>query len=641
MPDIFGQRKQKLIDDQSASLDTTFSSSEIDRQLNGITPASIGAATPEDVRLTTERWRGFDTSGGRWIYIRTNIPTNAATHIQCNIWGNITDGSRAVDTQISFAVTAAGLVTATSTNILNRALPFTRVRAFNDTDNTWSIAIPTPDRRHRLLMSVFANADTNAFATRTQENRIVGVTQPTTAEPTGANMLEFDSARMFNYGVVLDRNITVHVATEDGNDLMRGNNRANAVRTVLQAMRMAGSHSNSVSLVINRTMDAQPAAFAADAAYGLNDRCVSAGYVWRSLVANNTRNTPGINSAQWAFDNHVSHPGTTNRGAFSSTGVYSRCDFVAFTAGARAITYMCVQSVTSNQNVHMRPSGTLDANFYWVPISSGNPVVQSSVPGSASSDVIIDNCSGLHLSQTDDLFVIYPRSLTLSNNQRVIVEQRIHVGNTMLIDHNGAVSVMRVSTSGRFHADHCGSVLVLTTLRCSHIIMSQVSYLRARGVITITTDLPTRLGVDIDGANVYFEGALNIRGNNRGFNSAPANNTANGIQVRRGSRLVLGIDNNTCTISGFGGDNISVQAGNEMDIRVRAIVINRDAPADAGMAAQPAIGRCFNIARSAVLRLHRNLATITRNGAVDIIAAEAEIWDSRNTARWNTRGLRA
>ena len=597
-------------------------------------------ASREDLRLTTERWRGFDTSGGSWICIRTNIPANIATHIVCSLRGFILDGSQIIDTLICFHVTAAGLVTATSTNILNNGLPLSGIRAFNDTDNTWSIAIATRDRRHRLLVEVFANVESNHFMTRTQSNRVVDITQPTTVIPTGENMLQFDPVRMRNYGVVSDRTVTVFVATENGDDIMRGNSRDNSVRTVMQAMRMAGAHSNNVVLTINRTTTAQPPAWAAATAFGLNDRCTTGGYVWRSLVANNTGNTPGLTSTQWTFDNHVSHPGTNNRGTFSNTGVYEVGDFVLSPAGVRSITYICMRPVTSNQDAHMRPSGTLDANLCWAPISSGNAVVQWSAPGVTNVNTTVSNCSGLHLNQTEDLFVIYLASLILTNNQRLIVDQRIHVGNSLLLDYNGSVRIARAATSMLAQSVLCGTVSHQATLRCSRIIAAGVGKFYVRGIVHVTPDLPTRSAIDIDGTDAYFDSAVNIIGNNRGFNTAPAANTGHGIQVRRGGRVTLGQDNNPCTISGIGGNAFSVQAGCEMDIRVRSVVINRDAPADAGMAAQPAIGTCFNVARSAVLRLHRNLATITRNGAADVIAAEAEVWDARNPAYWAVRGIR-
>ena len=598
------------------------------------TPANVGAASRP--RLYVDN----STARAGWL-IETDISPVAA-FVYCEVKGQIERSNRNIDTEISFTFAATGVVT--NMGLLNKGIRFPTFVTFINANNRLCIYLPNPGiRLGGLYVRVYSAATSAGLRPVNSDqlnDRVLAISSPA-AHPvnTSSNWVRCPVGNIRNTDISASRTVTVFIATEDGDDLEHGSSRARSNRTLAQALKNAGELVNQLTITVNRSVITPPAAYASGTIYAVGDLCTRDGYVWRSLIANNQGNTPGISSIQWAFNNNPNTAATmtmglVSRGNFSNTGVYAVGDVVNATAGARAITYVCTRAVSSNQNVHSRPSGTLDTNAYWTPISSGNAVMPATS---------IAGCTRLILVQTEEIFVIYLTTLTVSNNAEVHIAQRVNVGNVLRADHVNLLRIMRVSSALQLRCEYSNRINIMTTLRQNAGAMQfvGVNWFDLWGTVTITTHNPTISALDINGSKGIIHGAFNIRGNNRGDNATPAANTGNGIQVRGGGHLEIGRENDTLTVSGMGGHAIFCDSGGNVVYRSRSLVINRDAPADAGMAAQPAIGGCFRIARSCKLELHRNLATITRNGATDRIDANGTVLDWRRPEVWALHGIRA
>jgi len=595
-------------------------------------------------RVNTHPIVRWQNTVGVGLHIKTNIPATTAGNVYCHIYGDTERLLRGIDTQISFYHTAAGLATATQMTMLNKGLEYNPFSTFVDTDNTISIYLPHHEQRTLTYVEVYWGGTGTVVDREPRPNRAVDVIRVTNPITTGNQFVRCPLANVHNTGAgASNRTITRFVATENGTDDRRGNSRANACRTVAQALNLAGNTTSGLILTINRQVAAQPAAYDAAIPYAVNAEVSHAGFVWRRRVAG-TGTTPALTAAGVEAWNIVLETAATCvlqtgvqwRGAYSTAAAttYVLGDVVTFATGLPSpnnnMTYICIQAIAGNNNVHTRPSGTLVPTRNWAPIGRFNPVLNVTTT--------IANCASLQINSTAPLLnVIQLVNLTVTNNNSVLIATPMVVGGTFTASTCGALSATGIFHANSIAAHNTGTVNFTTTLTASLISHTACGLVAYRGTTTVITDNPTRVAVTCRNSRVIFTGTTILRGNNRGASAAgnvAATNTAHAMTPNEGGIIEFtggtSATNVTVTIEGFGGGYINASFGGVVRFNNRTMTLNISA---LNMLAQPAtLATRFAIRAETTGTVIRgqNCQTINRNGMTDQRVTNGRFFDERN-----------
>jgi len=613
-------------------------------------PVTIASIPQGSGSTPIVRWQN---TVGVGLHIKTNIPATTAGNVFCHILGDTERLLRGIDTQITFYHNAAGLATSTQMTMLNKGLEYNPFSTFVDTDNTISIYLPHHEQRTLTYVEVYWGGTGTAVDRNARPNRAVDIIRVTNPITTGNQFVRCPLANVHNVGAgASNRVITRHVATENGTDDKRGNSRANACRTVAQALNLMGNTTSGMVLTINRQVEAQPAAYNAETLYEVGERCSHAGFVWQRRVRG-TGTTPALTEAATAVwqivvetaATCVLQTGVQWRGAYSTAAAttYALGDVVTFATGLPSpnnlMTYICIQAIAGNNNLHTRPSGTLVSTRNWAAIGRFNPVLNATTT--------IANCASLTINSTAPVLnVIQLGNLTVTNNASVIISTPMIVGGTFTANTCGALNATAVFHANSIAASNTGSVNFTTTVTASIISHTCCGIVAYRGTTTVVTDNPTRVAVSARNTRVMFTGTTILRGNNRGASAAgntAATNTAHAMNPNEGGIIEFtggtSTTNITVTIEGFGGGYINAGFGGTVIFNNRTMTLNINA---LNMLAQPTVavgltGRhAIRSELSGRIVRGRNCQTINRNGLTDLPLTNAEFDDRRFPANVNT-----
>ena len=531
-----------------------------------------------------------NTSGMKGLYIKTNIIPNYAGFIHFKMQGSTYTTSRAIDTQIGFYHAATGTITSSTMVMLNKGVEFSKFSAFTDMDGTLSIYIPTSLIYTLNFMELYASTNSAVFDNSVQKNRIVNASAVTSHITTGTNFITCPIAGVFNFGSAVNRTKTVWVATEDGDDGDRGNDRAYSCKTVEQAMKNAGSViSNDVILFINRFKTAAPATYDSAVTYAVGSLVRYNGFVYEKLTT--SAGTPSITSTIWKIlpDTQATlQDGCVWRGAYQDNTNYSVGDVVTFTgsaANSREMTYICTLAISGNYNTTHRPTGTLISNRNWTPLGRYNPVIPATT---------ISNCKGIRIitgngtSELESINLIVRGTLSLAKNGSILIESRI-VCSTLTLDYCGSLHTSQELSANVIAGSYCGTLrfgtIVYVHAYITHANAARVVYY---GTTNIKTDIPTRNAVTANHTEILFCSTVTATGNNTGDSSTipAANNTANCFHAANGGKIkIIGgasATNITVTVDGFGNAALNASFGGTIEFNCRTLVVNQSTNGIAG-----------------------------------------------------------
>jgi len=584
----------------------------------------------------------FINTVGAGVHIKTNIPATTAGWVLCKFYGDSERLVRAVDTQISFYHTAAGLATSTQMTMLNKGLEYNPFSTFVDTDNTLSIYLPHHEQRIRVFVEVYWGTTSTALNIDPGLTRAVDIIRVTNPITTGNQFVRCPLAGVSNTGTgPVGRTVTRFVATQDGTDERRGNSRANSCQTVAQALNLMGNTTTNGVLTINRYVAAQPPVYAATTNFAVGELTTGAnGYVWRRRVSG-AGTTPALTEAAtavWEFVRDAQtrlQPGCTWRGTYSTAAAttYALGDVVTFATGLPApnniITYVCIVAIAGNNNAHTRPSGTLAPNRNWCPIGLYNPVVPATITAAGFNTITINNTAPI-------LKTIVLGNLTLTGSTSAIVTAPMAVS-TFTANNCGSSNVSAVFHANSIAGHNTGSMAFTTTVTGSLISHTGTGLAAYRGALTVTTDNPTRVAISARHTEIIICGAAFLWGNNRGASAAgnvAATNTANAINPHDGGKIHFtggtGTGNTTLTMGGWGGAYIYAGHGGEVRVNNRTLITQVSAP---DMLAQPATLAsrfAFRAETTGSIIRGQNLATLTLNGLTESRVTNGRLFNERN-----------
>jgi hypothetical protein len=154
--------------------------------------------------------------------------------------------------------------------MLNKGLEISGFSVFTES-GMLSIYVPCSTFYNASFVTVKAGSVSQTYSNALYDNKVTSIAAVTAHITTGTDFRKCPLAGVFNYGAADGRILGRYIATEDGDDLKRGESRANSYKTIAQALRVC-SNSNYLSLTINRHVTAPPAAYSASKTYVKDDK---------------------------------------------------------------------------------------------------------------------------------------------------------------------------------------------------------------------------------------------------------------------------------------------------------------------------------------------------------------------------------